>query len=308
MYVLIYNPPTSSSYRAPYSQIVECIQAYTREFETHCLKNDIQYFSDNIHFVGDFNFPGINWKTLKGTSHENEFITFLLDVHLTQLVTESTHVDGNTLDLVITNCSETYYCVHSETFSDHFPIFVYTRISYLEMLQSLPTSKQYSRSSLNLTVFNENLNPLYNFLFNSLTFPINFAEIWYQYFHEVLEKSLSSKRRKRQLYPYYFSSHTMHLANCRNSLQRKLDKNWNTSTAASLNLCEQNLSHSIELDKACLVENLHLKDSNHCFKLLRSLKSNRGLPNILKNGDNSSSMHCDILFMRYQNNSISVSI
>ena len=69
----------------------------------------------NEHFVGDFLFPGITWKTLKGsTSHENEFIIFLLNLNLTQLVTEMTHANGNTLDLVtITNCSETYFG-HSE--------------------------------------------------------------------------------------------------------------------------------------------------------------------------------------------------
>ena len=70
------------------------------------------------------------------------------------------------------------------------------------------------------------------------------------------------------------------------------------SHAASLNICEQNLSFSIELDKASLVENPHLKDSNHCFKLLRSLNSKRGLPNTLKNGDNTSAddfSKCELL-------------
>ena len=163
------------------------------------------YFSDNVNFVGDINFPGLNWKTLKGsTSHEKDSNVFLLDLHLSQLVTERTHVNGNTLVLVITNCSETYYSVHSEKFSDHFPVFVYTRINSLEMLQSLPTGKQCSRSSFNLAIFNENLNPLYKFLSNCFALPHNFVEIWYQYFHEVIEKSLSKKRKKHQLYPYYF--------------------------------------------------------------------------------------------------------
>ena len=166
------------------------------------------------------------------------------------------------------------------------------------MLQSLPTGKQYSRSSLNMAKFNENLNPLYIFLSSCFAFPLNFVEIWYQYFHEVMKKSLSNKHKKRQLYPYYFSSHTIHLANCKNILQRKLYEKWNASYAASLNICEQNLSFSIELDKASLVENLHLKEFNHCFKLLRSLNSKRGLPNTLKNGDNTSAdnfLKCELL-------------
>ena len=154
MYVLIYNPPSRSPYREPYSLIVGCLQEYISEFQTHCSMNGIQYFSDNVYFVGDFNFPGSNWKTLKvSTPHENEFIVFLLDLHLTQLVTERTHVNGNIHDLVITNCSETYFSVHSEKVSYHSPVFTYTRKNSLEMLQSLPTSKHYSRYSLNVTIF-----------------------------------------------------------------------------------------------------------------------------------------------------------
>ena len=180
-HVLICNPSSSSPYREPYSLLVECLQACISEFQTHCSTNGIQYFSDNVHFVGDFNFDGINWKTLKGsTSHENEFIVFQLDLHRTQLVMERTHVNGNTLDLAITNCSEPYYSVHSTKVSDPFPVFVYTRINSLEMLPSLPTSKQYSRSSLKLTIVNANLNPLYDFLSNCFIFPLNFVEIWYQ--------------------------------------------------------------------------------------------------------------------------------
>ena len=272
MYVLIYNPPSASPYREPYSLLVECLEAYISEFQTHCSTNGIQYFSDNVHFVDDFNFPGTNWKTLKGsTSHENEFIVFQLDLHLTQLVMERTHVNGNTLYLVITNCSESYYSVPSTKVSDHFSVFVYTRINSLEMLQSLPTSKQNSRSSLNLTKFNANLNPLFNFLSNCFTFQLKFFEIWFQYFNVKEEKSLSKKRKcANYIHINYFSSHTIHLANCKNILQSKLGINWIASLAASLKICERNLSLSIELDKTSLVENLHLKDSNHCFKLLRS--------------------------------------
>ena len=62
----------------------------------------------------------------------------------------------------------------------------------------------------------------------------------------------------------------------------------NSSYAALFKICEQNLSLPIELDKAAFVENLHLKDSNHCFKLLRSLNAKRGLPHTLKTGDNTS--------------------
>ena len=70
---------------------MECLQAHLCEFQTHCLFNGLQYVSGNVHFVRDLFFSGFTRKTLKGsTSHENEFIIFLLDLNSTQLVTETT--------------------------------------------------------------------------------------------------------------------------------------------------------------------------------------------------------------------------
>ena len=122
--------------------------------------------------------------TLNGsTSHENEFIIRVLDLQLTQLVSGRTHANGNNLDFLQkfnTNCCETFFCVHSENFSDHFPVFIYTRIKIPKILQPLPTSNCYSRATLNWTVFKENLNLLYKFLSKCLTFPLNFVEMWYE--------------------------------------------------------------------------------------------------------------------------------
>ena len=54
-------------------------------------------------FVGDFNFPDINWSSLTGSSlSSNLFCEFIFDCNLTQHVTEATHVKGNLLHLVLT--------------------------------------------------------------------------------------------------------------------------------------------------------------------------------------------------------------
>ena len=82
--------------------------------------------------------------------------------------------------------------IPSKDFRSFFSMCLHTG-EPLEKLQSLPTSKQYSQYSSNLAVFNENLNPLYNFVSNCLTFPPKFVEIWYQCFNEVVEKSLFRK-------------------------------------------------------------------------------------------------------------------
>jgi hypothetical protein len=59
--------------------------------------------------VGDFNLPGINWDKLQVKpccqykKLHQEFLDLLNENSLTQLITEPTHVHGNTLDLLCTN-------------------------------------------------------------------------------------------------------------------------------------------------------------------------------------------------------------
>jgi hypothetical protein len=59
----------------------------------------------DLIFLGDLNFPYINWNTYESTdAHSKLFLNFLLENHLTQFVHDSTFVpSGNILDLVISN-------------------------------------------------------------------------------------------------------------------------------------------------------------------------------------------------------------
>ena len=55
-------------------------------------------------FVGDFNFPDIDWFSLTGCCPlSNSFCEFIFDSNLTQHVMEPTHVKGNILDLILTS-------------------------------------------------------------------------------------------------------------------------------------------------------------------------------------------------------------
>ena len=65
----------------------------------------------DIFLLGDFNLPHINWKTgtiKAGVSHNEKemidtLINFMNEFHLSQCITEPTHKDGNTLDLLLVN-------------------------------------------------------------------------------------------------------------------------------------------------------------------------------------------------------------
>ena len=56
----------------------------------------------NFIILGDFNFPDINWSSLVGSSFlSNMFCDFVFQFNLVQHVSQSTHIHGNTLDLVL---------------------------------------------------------------------------------------------------------------------------------------------------------------------------------------------------------------
>ena len=55
--------------------------------------------------VGDFNLPDICWSSLSGCSlPSNLFCDFVFESNLAQLITCPTHIRGNILDILLTNC------------------------------------------------------------------------------------------------------------------------------------------------------------------------------------------------------------
>ena len=57
--------------------------------------------------MGDFNLPDLNWSILSGhTDFSNHFCDLAFESNLSQLVDQPTHICGNILDLVLTNCHD----------------------------------------------------------------------------------------------------------------------------------------------------------------------------------------------------------
>ena len=55
---------------------------------------------------GDFNFPGIDWEAGRSDAKGRDFYNVCADTFLEQQVKEATHINGNRLDLVLTNITE----------------------------------------------------------------------------------------------------------------------------------------------------------------------------------------------------------
>ena len=81
--------------------------------------------------IGDFNYPQVDWNTLTTTSDHEHLASFMeasQDSYLTQIIKQSTHEGGNTLDLVLTNCenaiTEDVQILEEQKVSDHFPLLL----------------------------------------------------------------------------------------------------------------------------------------------------------------------------------------
>ena len=68
---------------------------------------------DNNIFIGDFNFPPINWNDYTSDRGSEPFLNCLIDNGFEQLVEFRTHIRGNILNLVLSNKPETVLNIES---------------------------------------------------------------------------------------------------------------------------------------------------------------------------------------------------
>jgi hypothetical protein len=66
---------------------------------------------DNTILIGDFNLPEINWRDNAAGNRGRPVLNAALENNFEQLVNFATHNRGNTLDLVLSNCSERIHSV-----------------------------------------------------------------------------------------------------------------------------------------------------------------------------------------------------
>ena len=133
-------------------------------------------------------------------------------------------------------------------------------------------------------MFNWNLHGLFQCLNLDNMYDIEFPQRWYCYVLDAFKNSVLQKRSKRQKLPVFYSSHTVHLVNKRDTNQQKLTKRWSLDLSIKhIQLCAE-LSHSIDLDKQLFVDQFNLHDASQCFNLLRSFVFSASLPPIMHRG------------------------
>ena len=176
-----------------------------------------------LGLLGDFNLPGINWETLSGSRlYENRFLDLLYDIDLFQSITEPTHIEGNTFDLIATSCPDITYPLLCKSLLHHYPIAIYLPENTID--HDVVSLQQYSKSSFDITAFNFALNDFYMLLNENRICYYGFMQNWCHEMAKALALGLTPKRTKRNNYPNFYSSHTLHLINKRDTLLSKIKK------------------------------------------------------------------------------------
>jgi hypothetical protein len=94
--VLVYRPPSSGNEN------------------TAELCNLLSSLDKNTFVIGDYNLPGINWEDGSSDSKGRPVLETAAEHGLHQMVDFATHIKGNRLDLILTNCPEKVLDVSDE--------------------------------------------------------------------------------------------------------------------------------------------------------------------------------------------------
>ena len=145
LFLLIYNPPSTSPYRIEANLLTDWISSCYAKFE-------INYLS-SFSILGDLNLNDVCWATVTGQSdYSKNFLVQSQAMNLNPLVFETIHKSGSTLDIILTSHSELFTVyVDFLLYSDHYPAFVlqYLPIPYSEPATNATT--MYSLSSFSST-------------------------------------------------------------------------------------------------------------------------------------------------------------
>ena len=253
---------------------MKCLDAYFRKL-LEVLRQFACGTTFNIYPLGDFNLPSIDWNTYSfSIALECQFIDFLVDHGLSQFVNEISQGSTNILDLVFSNPNVSV-SNGKQLFSDHYLIFF-----NLDFVNFRPQSQgsSFSKSLFNNQVFITNLHGFFELVSTDNSVNPHCPDQWYGCLISCFNSVFKFKRSKRMNLPLFYSSHTVHLINQKETTLRRISREGSFFQAIKLREILKELSETIDLDKELFINQFNLSSTRHCFKLLRSLGFSTNLP------------------------------
>ena len=238
----------------------------------------------DVYIIGDFSFPGIDWANYWSSSyHECRFLEMVIEKDLTQFVARRSNNSNSILDLVLSNVANLSVTVVKQLFSDHFPIYFYLNSPEAPLC----FRNVYSKSSFNALLFNSNLQPLFTVMSQDNSNNSSFPNSWYSLISDAFTNAIKLKRAVRLKSQMFYSSHTIHLINQRETTFKQLGSDLSFLLALKLRELNLSISDSIELDKELFINRFDLSSTQQCYKLLRSFGFNSSFPPVMLHGNES---------------------
>ena len=233
------------------------------------------------------NFPDINWNNYSASnSVSSTFCDTIYDLNLTQLVTKPTHVNGNILDVVLSN----FDLSDGPTIIDKLPVglssdhyIICFSISALARTHILSTPKvffDYSKADwngMNLFFSSYNFIPIYQS--NDIEF------IWShikQVIYQALESFVPKFTTKQYQHPIWFNSKVRHELNRIHTMRRKCRIHPTTVNKKKLTVAENSLQQTMSKAKlefeSSLINDFAFSNNNRIFKYISSFSKSDLIP------------------------------
>ena len=296
----MYLPPRGSKY-------------FTTSFAENCILDLYNNFKETVassqesKFVVmvDFNLPNVNWESnTTAISVDQSLLDSMTQELLLEQIIRSTHKRGNILDLVFVSQPDAFdYEVLPSSFSDHYPLII--SYDYLPCYVA-PFSSQFSASGFNQNMLESKIDLID---FEAVSSLQNTSEFLLKTLVDVISSCLVRKRKKRKLFPFYYSSLTMHSINKLETAKRQL------SSKQKLDKLKKEVMDFVELDKLSFLQSTKTFSTNDAFKMLKSLSGRSSFPNEmiyqdrLAGSDNEKANLFNLFFHSvYKKSSLSLSL
>ena len=254
--------------------------------------NYLQSLSDynNFIIIGDLNYPDINWNNLSAsTPISSSFCDIVFSLNLTQHVIKSTHLNGNILDVVLSNCDLVDEpriidkLVPVGLSSDHY--MIHFAIPAKAHVTAPTTSKvffKYSKAdritySMNSFLSNYDFSPIYD------SCDIEF--IWFylkQAIHFALENYVPKVVSRQHQHPVWFNSGIKHELNRIHTMRRKCQLHPTPNNKSKLTTAEAHLQlrmSNAKMDyESALINNFAFSNNSKIFNYVSSLSKNNQSP------------------------------
>ena len=220
---------------------------------------------ENFVIVGDFNFSHVDDCN---DIHARKFLTLLDNFDLKQLVSQSTHVHGHTLDLIITRSDDADFLLRGVytsdvSFSDHSSVLF--KLNHSKPIPMKTTVNHRSLSNIDFAAFNDDIT-------SSLLFSDDCEDLSTQVtrYDEVLRSILDAHAPSRQRTiivrpkaPWYTSEIVT-----QKKLRRKFERLWRRTKSQS---------HRREYQQQCRVVNdlLHASKQAHYHAKIKGNSHNQ---------------------------------